>query len=106
MGLGGHIAARKLMLALRACLDADEFALDREFDRLVVADLEMQKRMILDAAPVAAVKREVADEIDGARHMAAGALSHDEEKPVAHFFRQKREEGARQIGPSPFAGAG
>src|SRR5580692_996521 len=105
MSLRGNIAARELMLALRARLDAGELAANREFDRLIIADLEMQKWVILDAAPVAAVKREVADEIDRARHMAPGALSHDEEKPVAHFFRQKREEGTRQIGPSPFARA-
>ena len=55
----GHrpIAARQLVLALRAGLDHLQLALDGEVDRLVVADLEMQEGVVLDAAPVAAVER-------------------------------------------------
>src|SRR6478736_5606508 len=55
-GVGGprQVAARDLVLALRAGLDMREAALDGEIDRLVVADLEMQERMMLDRAPVAA----------------------------------------------------
>src|SRR3984893_15634562 len=41
----GQVAARELVLALGAGLDAGEPVSDRIFDRLVVADLEMQARM-------------------------------------------------------------
>ena len=57
--IGGlrHIAAGKLVLALRAGLHTGELVRDRIFDRLIVADLEMQKRMVLDASPMAAEQR-------------------------------------------------
>ena len=63
------------MLALRACLDDGKFALDGEVDGLMVADFEMQERMVLDAAPVAAVKAVGADKIDCAGDVAAIALT-------------------------------
>src|SRR5665213_3482539 len=57
IGRVGQVAARELVLALGARLNAREFVLDRVFDRLIVADLEMQEGMVLDGAPVAAVER-------------------------------------------------
>ena len=58
-GVGGlrQVAARQLVLALRAGLHDLQATLDREIDRLIVADLEMQERMMLDRAPVAAEQR-------------------------------------------------
>ena len=58
-GIGGlrQIAARQLVLALRAGLDARELVGNRVVDGLIVAQLEMQERMVLDGAPVAAVDR-------------------------------------------------
>src|SRR3954451_10492872 len=55
-GVGGlrQVTARDLVLALRAGLDPLQAVLDRELDGLIVADLEMQERMVLDGAPVAA----------------------------------------------------
>ena len=52
--IGGRrqIAAGELVLALGAGLDAGELVGDGIFDRLVVADLEMQERVVLDRAPV------------------------------------------------------
>src|SRR5206468_1459074 len=75
-GMSGHrhIAARDLVLAAGAGLDAAELVLDRIVDRLIVADLEMQERVLLDAAPVAAKQDIGADEVDGARDPAAVAL--------------------------------
>ena len=57
--IGGHrqVAAGELVLALRAGLDALELVLDREVDGLIVAELEMQERVVLDRAPVAAEQR-------------------------------------------------
>ena len=73
--IGGvrQVAARELVLALGAGLDALEPVRDRIVDRLIVAELEMQERMMLDRAPVAAVERVRADEIDRAGDPAAGA---------------------------------
>src|SRR5215813_9256366 len=46
-GVGGvrQISACELVLALRAGLDDLQPAFDREVDRLIIADLEMQERM-------------------------------------------------------------
>ena len=63
------------MLALGAGLDARELALDGVLDRLIVAELEMQERMMLDAAPVAAEQRIGADEVDGAGDPASRCAS-------------------------------
>ena len=57
IGGGRQIAARELVLALGAGLDAGELVRDRVFDRLIVAELEMQERVMLDRAPVAAEQR-------------------------------------------------
>ena len=70
------------MLALGASLDAAQSARKREVDRLIVADLEMQKRPLLDRAPVAAVERVVADEIDGAGDVPPVAARHHQEHAV------------------------
>ena len=103
---GRQITAGKLVLALGACLDAGELVVNRELDGLVVADLEMQELVVLDGAPVAAVERLGADEIDGAGDPFAGALGHHQQDAVGHGRADDREELARQIGPAPFARAG
>ena len=94
------------MLALRAGLDARELALDRKVDRLIVAQLEMQERVVLDRAPVPAVERVAADEVDRARDVAPGAFRHHQQHLVGHRLADQRIEFARQIGPAPFARAG
>ena len=58
-----QIAARQLVFALRAGLDPGQALRDRPVDGLIIAQLEMQEGMILDAAPVAAVKRLAPDEV-------------------------------------------
>src|SRR5438270_9917548 len=54
-GVGGlrQVTARDLVLALRAGLDPLKAARNRKIDGLVIADLEMQERVVLDGAPVA-----------------------------------------------------
>src|SRR6266403_994634 len=47
-----QISARQLVLALRAGFDRLQSALDREIDRLIIAHLEMQERVMLDRTPV------------------------------------------------------
>src|SRR3984957_8292390 len=61
IGEGRPVAPRELVLPLRARLDAAQSSRESEVDRLIVADLEMQKGPVLDRAPVAAVERVVAN---------------------------------------------
>src|SRR5260370_37647176 len=44
IGKGRPVATGQLVLSLRASLDAAQSARQREVDRLIIADLEMQKR--------------------------------------------------------------
>src|SRR5215467_6612578 len=101
--IGGvrQIAARELVLALGAGLDAGEPAVDRIFDRLIVANLEMQERMMLDRAPMAAEQRVVADKVDRPRDETTRALGHDQNRLLRHGLPDQREEFARQIGTPP-----
>src|SRR5689334_12146843 len=107
-GIGGvrQISARELMLALRTGLDDLQPVLDREIDRLIVADLEMQERMMLDRAPVAAEQGVGADEVDRARDPSAVTLGHDKENVLAHALADQRKELAREIRPAPSARTG
>ena len=72
------------MLALRAGLDALVAAADREFDRLIVADLEVEKRQRLQRAPIAAVDCVVAQKIDRAGDMPRAATRHDQQDAIRH----------------------
>src|SRR5436190_20885226 len=58
-GVGGRrpVAAGKLVLALGAGFDARKAVRDRPVDRLVIAELEMQKRLLIDRPPIAAIER-------------------------------------------------
>src|SRR3569833_391454 len=107
-GVGGlrEVAARDLVLALRAGFDDLEAVLDREVDRLIVADLEMQERVVLDRTPVAAEQRIAADEVDRACDPPALTLGHYEQHVLGHAVPDQRKEFAVQIGPAPFARAG
>src|SRR3546814_7504185 len=51
------IAARQLVPALRARLDAGQTARDRDVDGAIITQLEMQIGDVGNAAPIAAVKR-------------------------------------------------
>ena len=62
--------------------------------------------MMLDRAPVAAVERVSADEIDGAGNPAPGAARHHQQNAVAHLLADQREEFPGQIGTAPFSRAG
>ena len=100
------VAAGELVLSLRAGLDALEAAPDREIDGLIVADLEMQERVVLVAAPVPAIERDVADEVDRTGDVASLALGHHQQDALGHTLAEQAEERAVEIGPAPFARAG
>src|SRR5215208_6554350 len=97
------VAAGELVVALRARLDARQAPRDREVDGAVVADLEVQERVVLDAAPVAAIKTRVADQVERARDGAAIAARHHEQDALREALAEKREELTVEIGAAPFA---
>ena len=55
----------------------------------------MQERVVLDGAPVAAIERVGADEIDGAGDPAAGALGHHQQDAVAPLSAPTIEKKSR-----------
>src|SRR5690606_28002356 len=71
----------------------------------VVADLEMEKGVVLNRTPVAADKGVRADEVDRARDVAAVAARHHEQYVVGHALADQREEPAVEVGAAPFARA-
>ncbi len=106
MGGYRHVAARQLVFALRTGFHSFQTLGQREIDRLMVADLEMQKRMILDAAPVPAVKRVRADKVDRTGNIAPLAFRHDQQHVIGHSLADQRIKFPGQIGPAPFTAAG
>src|SRR5688572_5223512 len=100
------IATRELVLPLCACLNALESVGDGIFDSLIVAGLEMQVRVMLDGAPIAAVKRIAADEVQRPRDHPARAAAHDQQNALGHLLANQAEEFPVEIGRAPFAVAG
>src|SRR5262245_65066013 len=103
IGIDWEIAERELVRALRDGFTPRELPLDGEFDRLVVADFEMEEGVVLDAAPVTAVERILADEIERARDIAVRALGEDEHHALGHACSEQAEALPGQIGRAPFA---
>ena len=89
---GGQVTPGDLVLALRARLDPRQAAADRQLDRLIVAELEVQEGNILQATPVAAVEAIVADQVERAGDPAAAATGHDQQHPVGHPLAEQRKE--------------
>ena len=105
---GDHrlIAARELVLPLGAGLDRPQPVRQGPFDRLIVAELEVEERHLLGAAPVAAVEGIAADDVQRPGDRPAVAQGEEQQQPLAHRPGDRLEEGARQIGPAPFARSG
>src|SRR3990170_2200040 len=105
VGSLGQVAARELMRALSAGLDAAKAMGNGVLDRLIIAELEVQARVMLDRAPVAPVQAIAADQVQGAGDGAAGALGEDQETTVRHGCAEQREKAPVEVGLSPFAAA-
>jgi hypothetical protein len=101
----GQVAARQLVRALGAGFDGFQATLDGEVDGLVVAGLEVQAVVIFHAAPVAAIQRVAADEVDRAGDPAAFVAHHDQQDVFRHGFADSRKELAGEVGRAPFAPA-
>ena len=78
VGCARAVAPGNLMSSLGARFDPIQAVRDGEVDRLVVADLEVQEAMILDATPVAAEQSVGADEVECSGDVAALAAAHDQ----------------------------
>ena len=66
----------------------------------------MQEGVAFQAAPVAAVERVVALEVEGAADRPAVGFGHHQHDVVGHGVAQDVEEGAGEVGRTPFAAAG
>ena len=96
------IAARQLVLALRAGLDAGEAMPDRPVDRLIIAELEVEERHLLGASPVTAVKRVRPDEVQRAGDWARSTAGKKQQQNLTHPLADQVEEFAGEIGVTPF----
>src|SRR5258705_6184797 len=98
-------AARLLVVAAGARLEARETARDAVFDGRVVADLEVQVAHVARRAPVAPVEHLALHDVERARDGLVAMARDDETQTRAEAFRDEREELAVQILPSPGAPA-
>src|SRR5690606_2465165 len=101
----GPVAPGQLVLTLGPGLDNFEATLNGEVYRLMITDLEVQERVVLDTAPVAAIECVRTDEVDGACDVAAVAPGHDQQNILRHALADERKELPVEIGPPPFAAA-
>src|SRR5262249_10912162 len=101
-----HVASRQLVLAPGASFDPLEVIRNRVFDRLVVAELEMEERMVLDRSPISAVKRLATDEIDSPGNPTPCAARRHKQDAIADLVANDGKKIAREIGPPPFARTG
>src|SRR5271165_4004976 len=106
VGRRRHIASRYLVLTLGSGLYARQPVLNGILDGLVIAELEMQERVVLNGPPMTAEQRVGTDEIDCAGNPPLGALGHYQKDAVAHLLADQRIERAREIGATPLAGSG
>ena len=103
VGRHRQIAALQFVRPLRAGLDPLQPALDREFDRLVIAAFEMQKAVFAVGAPVAAVDRVASEDVERAGDVVLAAPRHEQHDFVGHALAEHREKPPGQIGRAPFA---
>src|SRR5262249_22129711 len=106
MGRHRNIAPRDLVLALRTGFDPGQAMRDRVFDRLIITELEVQKRVVLDGAPMPAIERVRADEVDRSRNEAARPFGQDEQNAIGHGLAGEQKNLALKMRAAPLAGAG
>ena len=90
------------MTALCSCFNLLEAAVDREIDCLVVTDLEMQKGVMFEAAPVTSKQSIATDEIQRTRDVGAGSFAHDQQRMVGQSLADQAEELPREVRRAPF----
>ncbi|MEI9932381.1 MAG: hypothetical protein WDM89_18030 [Rhizomicrobium sp.] len=87
-----HISAKQFVFALCTRFNLTQAARDREFDRLIIACLEMQEWYELIAAPIAAKEDAVAKEIERAGDVPPVAFRHHEQDLVCHASANAAEK--------------
>src|SRR5215210_1958272 len=92
-----------LVLALGAGLEETKTTLDRELDRLVVAELEVQVSPLFGGAPVASEESPILEEVERPRDRAARGLvaREDEQGAVPHRPEDLLEERPREVREPP-----
>jgi len=106
IGFTWQVAPCKLVFALSARFNPIKPALNRELDRLVVADFEMQKRSVLDTAPVPTKQAFTPNKVDRASNVSIPRTTHHQQDSVGHRLTHAREKRSRQIGRPPLSVAG
>jgi hypothetical protein len=93
----GARTALQLVLSLRAGLEQRVAALDRAFDQLVVAELEVQHLVVLEAAPVAAIEMRPLLEVDRAGDGLGALIRQRRHQPVRQRRARHLEETFAQV---------
>src|SRR6185437_2015809 len=106
VGRRWQVSALNLVRPLGSGLDPLQPARDGEIDGAVVARLEMEEREIAGAAPIAAIERVAAEQVEGAGDVAPALPGHDQHDAVGHALADEIEEGAGEVGVAPFAVGG
>ena len=96
------VAARQLVPALRPGLDPGKPQPDRGVDRLIVAKLEVQERLVDQRPPVAAIERIRPDEVERAGYRPPPGKGQHQQNPVCHPLAQQGEGLPREVGCAPF----
>ncbi len=103
VGRLGQVAACQLVLALRSSFHAIKPVGDRIFDGLVVASLEMQKRMVFQAPPIASIQGITANKVERSGNGLSGPLTQDKQYTLCHALSDQAEKFPRQVRLSPFS---
>ena len=99
----GEVAALDLVFALRAGFDGAQVVGDGEVDGAVIAEFEVQEGEVSQAAPVAAVQRVGAAQVERAGDKFAVVFGEHEDDAVPEAFGEEGEERLREVGAAPFA---
>ena len=92
------MAPRELVFALRARLNAGKPVGDGEIHGAIIAQFEMQERVVFGAAPVAAKERLAPDEVERPGHPTPVALGQHQSDIAAQAFLRMVKEVPREIG--------
>ena len=76
------------MLALGAGLDTRQAMRDGVINGLIIANLKVQERVVLNRAPIAPIKTVAADKIERPGDVAAIALGENQQASIGHTLAE------------------
>ena len=91
------------MFALRASLDFFQAMANGKFNGLMIADFKMQKRVMLDRAPMATIKCIAADKVNRSGNRLVVSIGKNQQNFVGHGRAEGGIKIAIEIRPAPFA---